>query len=436
MSAEAKVGAFAVGGLMALGSAVYAVGDFNIVGGDDLTVYAGFPQVLGLETQSAVRLRGVPVGNVAEIKNDGSGVTVTLRVKPDTKIPKDSRVTVSSSGVMGEKFVNIMPGRDDGDYLQDGDYVYGVEEADMNAMFDGMNKVLGKVDDLLGDVQNIVGNETFQTSVITMSKNMEEASGNVNQFTSSLAKMSNENAGKVSQMADHMNEILSSLDRSMATVENMTQNINRFAGNPQTAEDLQTTLKNISDTSKNVANMAENMNKFAGDPKVAEDLKSTVHNAKNITERADKILEKVQGASESFSKVEVTPSVEVLYGKHNHKSDWNTNFNLDIASGDTSLRLGAEDIGDHTRLNAQVGKKFGENFGARGGIIAGKPGIALDAYAGKNVKFSAEAYDPNEAKLRLKSQFKIADSTYLLGEWHDVTHKDNRAAYFGIKREF
>ena len=436
MSAEAKVGAFAVGGLMALGSAVYAVGDFNIVGGDDLTVYAGFPQVLGLETQSAVRLRGVPVGNVAEIKNDGSGVTVTLRVKPDTKIPKDSRVTVSSSGVMGEKFINIMPGRDDGDYLQDGDYVYGVEEADMNAMFDGMNKVLGKVDDLLGDVQNIVGNETFQTSVITMSKNMEEASGNVNQFTSSLAKMSNENAGKVSHMADHMNEILSSLDRSMATVENMTQNINRFAGNPQTAEDLQTTLKNISDTSKNVANMAENMNKFAGDPKVAEDLKSTVHNAKNITERADKILEKVQGASESFSKIEVTPSVEVLYGKHNHKSDWNTNFNLDIASGDTSLRLGAEDIGDHTRLNAQVGKKFGENFGARGGIIAGKPGIALDAYAGKNVKFSAEAYDPNEAKLRLKSQFKIADSTYLLGEWHDVTHKDNRAAYFGIKREF
>ena len=436
MSAEAKVGAFAVGGLMALGSAVYAVGDFNIVGGDDLTVYAGFPQVLGLETQSAVRLRGVPVGNVAEIKNDGSGVTVTLRVKPDTKIPKDSRVTVSSSGVMGEKFVNIMPGRDDGDYLQDGDYVYGVEEADMNAMFDGMNKVLGKVDDLLGDVQNIVGNETFQTSVITMSKNMEEASGNVNQFTSSLAKMSNDNAGKVSQMADHMNEILSSLDRSMATVENMTQNINRFAGNPQTAEDLQTTLKNISDTSKNVANMAENMNKFAGDPKVAEDMKATVHNAKNITERADKILEKVQGASESFSKIEVTPSVEVLYGKHNHKSDWNTNFNLDIASGDTSLRLGAEDIGDHTRLNAQVGKKFGENFGARGGIIAGKPGIALDAYAGKNVKFSAEVYDPNEAKLRLKSQFKIADSTYLLGEWHDVTHKDNRAAYFGIKREF
>lgn len=436
MSAEAKVGAFAVGGLMALGSAIYAVGDFNIGGSDDLTVYAGFPQVVGLEAQSAVRLRGVPVGNVAEIKNDGSGVTVTMKVKSDTKIPKNSQVTVSSSGVMGEKFINIMPGQDDGNYLQNGDYVYGSEESGMNAMFDGMSKVLGKVENLLGDMQEIVGNETFQTSVVKMSKNMEEASGNVNQFTKSLAQMSADNVGKVSQMTDHMNEILASMDRSMATVENMTQNINRFAGNPQTVEELQTTLKNISDTSKNVASMAENMNKFAGDPKVAEDLKATVHNAKTITDRADKILEKVQGASETVSKIDVTPSVEVLYGKHDHKSNWNTNFNIDVATGDMTVKLGAENIGDHTKLNAQVGKKFNDNLGARGGIIAGKPGIALDAYAGKNVKFSAEAYDPNEAKLRLKSQFKIADSTYLLGEWHDVTHKDNRTAYFGIKQEF
>lgn len=433
MSAEAKVGAFAIGGLMALGSAVYAVDGINFSSDDDLIVYAGFKQVMGLEEQSAVRLRGVPVGNVAEINNESSGVTVTLRVNPDTKIPKNSRVTISSSGVMGEKFVNIMPEKDDGKYLQNGDYLYGIEESDMNAMFDGMSKTLTKVEGLLDDVHGIIGNENFKKSVVNMSENMDQASGNVNQFTASLARISADNEGKISQMTDHMNEILSSMERSMATVEGMTQNINKFAGNPQTAQDLQTTLKNISDTSKNIANMAENMNKVAGDPKVAEEMKDTIHNAKNITERADKILEKVQGASEKISKIDVTPSVEVLYS--GQRSKWNTNFNLDFSSDSASFRLGAENIGDHTKLNAQVGKRFND-FGARAGIIAGKPGIALDAYAGKNVKFSAEAYDPNEAKLRLKSEFKVADSTYLLGEWHDVTHKDDRAVYFGIKQEF
>ena len=433
MSAEAKVGAFAVGGLMALSSAMYAVGDFHFGGDDNLTLYAGFRQVTGLQDKSAVQLSGVPVGNVAEIKNDGTGVTVTLKVNPEVKIPKNSAVTIASSGVMGEKFINILPSRDDGAYLQNGDYIYGTEEAGMNSMFEGMNRVLGQVETLLGSVQGIVGDKTFQTSIVEMSRNMKDATENMNKMMGSLANIAANSEGDVKNLMNQMNATLASMNRSMANVEHMTQNIDKFAGNPQTAADLQNTLKNISDTTKNVASMAENMNKFAGDPKVAEDLKTTVSNAKSISERADKILGKVQGATDKISKVDVTPSVEVLYsGK---KSDWNTNFNLAVASGDTSLHLGAEDIGDGTKLNAQVGKKFG-GVGVRAGIIAGKPGAGLDGYLGDRFKISAEGYDFNDFKVRLKSQYKVTDSTYILGEWHDVNHKNNRAAYVGIKQEF
>ena len=433
MSAEAKVGAFAVGGLMALSSAMYAVGDFHFGANDDLTFYAGFKQVVGLRDQSAVQLSGVPVGNVAEIKNEGSGVIVTLKVRPEIKIPKNSAVMITSTGVMGEKFVNILPSQDDGNYLKDGDYIFGTEESDMNSMFENMNKVMNKVDTLLESVHEIVGDKTFQTSVVEMSKNMKDASENMNNLMATLSRMATNNEGNVNQMIGQLNETLASMTRSMETVEHMTKNIDNFAGNPETVEDLKSTLKNISETTKNVSAMAENMNKVAGDPKVAEDLKDTISNAKSLTERADKILGKVQGASENFSKIDVTPSVEVLYsGK---KSDWNSNFNLAISSGDTSLNLGAEDIGDRTKLNAQVGKKFND-LGLRGGVIAGKAGIGLDAYLGKNFKISAEGYDPNDFKLRLKSQYKIADSTYILGEWHDVNKKNDRAAYVGIKQEF
>jgi len=433
LSAEAKVGAFAVGGLMALSSAMYAVGDFHFGSDEDLTLYAGFRQVTGLQAESAVQLSGVPVGNVTEIKNDGGGVTVTMKVKPEVKIPKNSSVSIASSGVMGEKFVSILPGRDEGNYLQDGDYIFGTEEADMNAMFESMNKVMEQVQELLVSVHEIVGDRTFQTSVVEMSKNMKDASEHMNSLMQSLERMAVGNEGNVAQMMNQLNATLASMTRSMEKVEHMATNIDNFAGNPQTVAELQSTLKNISDTSKNVASMAENMNKFAGDPKVAEDLKATIGNARSLTERADKILGKVQGATDKVSKIDVTPSVEVLYsGK---RSDWNTNFNLAVNSGDTSLNLGAENIGDGTKFNAQVGKKFND-FGARAGVIAGKPGIGLDAYAGDKFKFSAEGYDLNDFKLRLKSQYKVTDSTYILGEWHDVNKKDDRAAYVGIKQEF
>ena len=143
MSVEAKVGAFTVGGLMLLGGATAGLGNFHFGGSDDLILYAGFSQVVGLMPQSDVRLSGVLVGKVIKIANEGTGVTVTMSVDPEVKIPKQSKVSIASSGVMGEKFINFQPKVDNGEYLQNGEYLYGIDEAGMDQMFDGMSKVMG-----------------------------------------------------------------------------------------------------------------------------------------------------------------------------------------------------------------------------------------------------------------------------------------------------
>ena len=434
MSAAAKVGAFTIGGLMMLGAAIFTLGHFNFSSEDDTVFYANFKQVLGLAPQADVRLNGVPIGKVDDLVSDAKGVTAILRVNPEVKIPTDSKIMITSVGVMGEKFVNIIPSTDNGEYVKNGNVMFGEDEANMNAMFENLNKVMNKVEGLLGEVQNIVGNDTFQKSVVVMSENMKEASAHITGMTEVMERLAVNNESNVNGMVEQLNATLASMQRSMETVEHMMNNVDSVAGDPQTAADLRETLKNISDTTKNVAHMAESMDKVVSDPKVADDLKATISNTKSLTERADKILGKVEGATDKVSSIEVTPSVDVMYS--GGASNWNTNFNLDVAVGDTSLDIGAEHIGDGTKLNAQVGKKFGTDFGARAGIIAGKPGIGVDAYAGDKWKFSAEAYDPNDAKVRLKSQYKVSDSTYILGEWHDINHRDERAAYIGIKQEF
>ncbi len=433
MSVEAKVGAFAMGGIILLSAAIFMLGNFHFGSDDDIIFYAGFKQVLGIDEKSEVRFSGVPVGRVTAVTNDSGMVTVTMRVPEDTKIPKDSKVTMAGIGVMGEKFINILPGTDNGEYVETGDYLVGVDEVGMDSMFENMNEVMEKVETLLESVHDIVGNETFKTSVVDMSKNLKDASAHMNGLMESLEKMAVGNEGNINQIVSQLNEVMRSANVTMQNVEHMTANIDKFAGDPATVEDLKLTLQNVAAISKNVASMAENMNKVAGDPQVAEDLKDTIHNAKNLTERADKILGKFQKTGDKLSSIKVTPSVEMLYsGK---RSNWDAAMNLDVTAGDTSLTIGAEHIGDGTKFNAQVGKKFND-LGVRGGIIAGKAGVALDAYAGSRWKFSAEVYDPNDAKVRLKSRYRIAESTYLLGEWHDVNHKESRAAYFGLRQEF
>ena len=428
MNAEAKVGAFAIGGLSMLSAALIGLGEIDFSSDDNFKVYAPFKQVLGLENSADVRLSGVPVGKVESIITANGGVIVTMQINDKIKIPNDSTATVASVGVMGSKFVNITPGVDSGNYLQNGDEIRVTEEADMNAMFEGMNRVLGKVDTLLQDVESIIGDETFKKSVVEMSANIKSASAHLDTMMETFDRIATTNEDKVNQMTTQLNTLLDSMNATMRNVEHMTANIDTFAGDPQTAAQLKETLANIADTSKNVASMAENMNGVLGDKKVAEDLKTTISNAKDISERANKVLGKV----EDVSSIKVSPAVEMLYSGKKH--DWNTNFDLKIAKDDTSLNLGVEDIGDHSKLNAQFGKRWND-FGARAGVIAGKPGVALDAYAGR-ATFSAEAYDPKDFNLRLKSQVQITDDVSLLAQLHHLNKKDERAAYFGLRYDF
>ena len=432
MNETAKVGAFTVGGLMAFGAATMSLGNINFGHNNDYTVYAGFHKVIGLEPQAAVRLSGVPIGKVTNIVNDGGGVTVTMEIEDKARIPEDSTVMVASVGVMGDKFINITPSKSD-NYLKNGDYIYGVDEVGMDSMFESLDKVMDKVDSLLAHMDNIVGNPVVQKSLVEMSENMKNASEHMNGMMQVLERMAVNNEGNVNDIASQLNSTLASMNRAMQSVEAMTQNMETFAGDPQTAQDLKNTLSNISATSKNIAHMAENMDGVMGDKQTAEDMKATIHNARSLSERADKMLGKVDGAVSKLSATKVTPSVEALYS--GGADDWNSNFNLNLKNSGTSVDLGVEDIGDRNKLDLTAGK-YGSAFGARAGVIAGKPGIGLDTYIGSRVKLTAEAYDPNDATFRLKSQFKIADSTYILGEWHNFTDSDNRAAYFGIKQEF
>ena len=76
MSAEAKVGAFTLGGAALLIAVVVFFGGLRLSGGGDYTLYAGFHRAVGLNPEAQVLLSGVPVGRVQDVVSDGAGVTL------------------------------------------------------------------------------------------------------------------------------------------------------------------------------------------------------------------------------------------------------------------------------------------------------------------------------------------------------------------------
>jgi phospholipid/cholesterol/gamma-HCH transport system substrate-binding protein len=74
-----------------------------------------FPSADGLIKNSDVQLAGARVGYVAEkpvISPGGSGVTLPLKILASVKIPREAEFEVASSGLLGDKFVDISPNKD------------------------------------------------------------------------------------------------------------------------------------------------------------------------------------------------------------------------------------------------------------------------------------------------------------------------------------
>ena len=176
-----------------------------------------------------------------------------------------------------------------------------------------------------------------------------------------------------------------------------------------------------------IARIAAGIEAVAGDPQTQEDARALIHNARTMTDKAGGLMGRL-------SSIKVTPKVDIMYsGK---TDDWRTNFNLDVGEQQGMYAtFGVDDIGGGDKVSAQLGKR-GSAFGARAGVIGGAAGVGVDAYAGDKFKFSADAYNPNDLTVRLRSQYQLSGGTYLFGEWNAVNDRGRSAFYTGIRQEF
>lgn len=428
MSTEAKVGAFTVLGIVLFAAVAVLLSGVSLGGGKDYMVYAGFKEVQGVVPQAAVRLSGVPVGRVTSIENDAGGVTVTLAIKNDVKIPRGSSVMIGSDGVMGDKYVNIMPATDTGTYLKEGDYLIGEEGAGLDTLMGNASSMLEQAQDVLKSIHDITGDPEFQKDIIRMAANMRDTTAHVNGLLAALESTVVENRGNLNDSMRNLNAAMQGLNSTMSSADAMMANLATVGADPQTAENMRLTLANITEASGRIAHIAETLDGSVGDPETGRELKETIHNAHEISDRAKNAMGKLGG-------IAVKPSADILYSGDAH--DWRANFNVDIGKEDgLFLRLGADDIGDGTNGNLQVGKHMGKLTG-RAGLVRGDVGVGVDADASDKLRISADVYDPDDAQLRLQAAYRLGNSnTWLMGQFDHVTDSDRRAGYFGIHQTF
>ncbi|HOW59702.1 MAG TPA: MlaD family protein [Candidatus Omnitrophota bacterium] len=139
-SAEVKLGFYVIIVIVLLLALTFKVGGC-FKGGTDVWQIR-FGNLNGLEDNAPVYYAGHEVGKVERIdirKGEPRPVIVTVKIKPDAYLRKDSVAYIDTLGMMGEKFVELSLGSKDSPALPVGSMVEGVDPIPMHVLIRKMN---------------------------------------------------------------------------------------------------------------------------------------------------------------------------------------------------------------------------------------------------------------------------------------------------------
>jgi phospholipid/cholesterol/gamma-HCH transport system substrate-binding protein len=91
----------------------YSTSQIHRVGG--YQVLATFTKADGIREGTDVRISGIKVGNVVSQKLDPKTfmAELVLSIDPSIQLPVDTQAQISSSGLLGDKYVSLTPGGED-----------------------------------------------------------------------------------------------------------------------------------------------------------------------------------------------------------------------------------------------------------------------------------------------------------------------------------
>ena len=252
ISNETKIGVLAVVALAAL------ILGFNFLKGSSLfqhtkKLYAIFDNVEGLETSNAVQIDGLNIGSISGInesdKDLSSGIVVTITLKKDVHIPKNS-VGVINSGLISSATIVINKGTDN-EFLGDGDTLKTKKQSNLLTQvqasvspiivqlggtltsLDSLIEVVGSLFDpkLKNNFSSIVANLASSSAELQRMLNTEKG------YLATSLKNVSDFTGNLDKNNDHITHTLDNLDKTSASLAS--------AKIPEAVQSIQATMTEL-----------------------------------------------------------------------------------------------------------------------------------------------------------------------------------------------
>ncbi len=329
MTTEFKVGIVVIVGIAILFYMSFRIGRFGVLTQSGYTVTAEFKHVGGLDTKSPVQLAGVEIGRVSRISLDGYRAKTELLIRNEVKVPIDSKVAIKAFGILGDKYVEIIPGQS-AVYAKNGDELTNVViYADYEELLQNVAVAAKNFGETMEEFKGVVGVEEKQ--------NLKESLANIKEVSGDFKVMVAENKANVKKIVTNVADASSKLgpladkaDSTLTQINTVVQDVGEGKGtlgklvkDEQLYNDAKDVVASLKSISSDVEQGKGTLGKLVKDDSLYVEAKETMKNVKDLTGgakdgnlvgEAQETMKKIQKAAEGVQEQTPITILGTIFG--------------------------------------------------------------------------------------------------------------------------
>lgn len=430
MKRELKIGIFLAGTLVILATFIFIVGDMS-----ELFKKPGYPlnilvdSALGLEKGSSVKMAGIKIGFVKDILLNRRRAQIVMNIYPQFKVPKGSKATLSSLGLLGERFMDIVPSAEEATFGP-GETMEGLPPVSFDQIGSLFVSIGDEVKQLSGSLRDILNKDT--------SADFRETLKNLSALASELNDFFAQNKGKLGQTLQSASLAFTDIDQRFREI---SDNLNKAVGQMGSLVD-----ENRTGVKENLAKIKELLDKFG---EVADRLNESLEKIRKSEGSLGKLVnepalyDEVKGAVADVRKfagpVSSLKAVMDFRGEYYGQSDFlksAMSFGLWFDRNKlVQTQIAHDPWGDRFVYSLQGGYRWG-GLVPRAGIIESEFGAGLDYYALKEkLALGVEAFNFNRSprpQFRAYGRYYPGKNIFFVLGVDDFTLASKREVFFGL----
>ena len=266
------------------------------------SIKAPFENVRQLKQGSDVRLAGVSIGAVTNLRLEGGKAVAELSIERNYRIPKDSIALITTAGLLGNNYISIQTGNSE-HYLMEDDVIETKETADINQVIADIGEIGNKLNKFLdgmsgNEFEGIFGGinkmiDDASPKINTALDNIVQVSGKLNSKTGTLGRLINGDdayneflaaVGDIKKAANDASGFFGDAQTMVGKFNGGNGPLNFFLHDEQAAIQLKESVANINEFSKSLNNNDSTLGKLIKDDSLYREAKTIMGKVSNAVD--------------------------------------------------------------------------------------------------------------------------------------------------------